>query len=546
MAWLPTPYVTLSFGIGGSAIQSLTFTTLSHLNSKKYITGGTITQTSKTTIKFDLSLVYYPGTFSVGDGNDLLVRLNLAMSNEKTRDIFLQFGYYSNSPYTGGAESSPIYKGLITNITSKVERNCVRYQISGYGEDLLFGFGWALDTTTDKYITKNTKIQDFLVSYLLNNGKLNYNGQNFNFNIIVDNLSFGSKKLIDLVMGTYEASLQQINITNSYAGIPGWASQSVKASAYANAVKATNALKDEMWNKTKKKFTFRYLASTYLDRDNLLNTNSANIEQTLYKTQFSIFEVIEMFNRMLNSMTKQNYEVRCFVEPYSNGTNYDGTIVIYDVTKPLSSKKNFFWGRWSSTAGVLSNKNTVVSWSCDYNATAKLFSGKNAGNLTDAQSLYKNLSTDIKLSISDNGDIIYELTSSQANAVGDTDYRLDVAQNTQYGVQLAALQKIFDYPYKATIEVLGICDAWQIARQRIKVYVYVNGVAHFTTGEYLILGYRHNVGVANFTTTYDLIKIPSDTTSAKKLLDIVKDIEDLSGTTASDITTKFFSEGGST
>ena len=138
--WIPTPFITISMGIGKAAKEQLIFTTLSRLNKKKYVVDVSITQTSHTTVEYTVNLVYYPNTFEKGSYvNNLETKLNLAMRDENTRHIYMTFGYESNSPYSGSAESSPVYMGWITNMTSSVQSNFIKYTITGYGVDVLQG-----------------------------------------------------------------------------------------------------------------------------------------------------------------------------------------------------------------------------------------------------------------------------------------------------------------------------------------------------------------------------------------------------------------------
>jgi hypothetical protein len=245
-----------------------------------------------------------------------------------------------------------------------------------------------------------------------------------------------------------------------------------------------------------------------------------------------VYEAIEIINRLLNmNLAGKKYNIKCTIEPYSNNSNYDGVIKIFDAGTPLTSKKVFYYGIWSQNKGFLSNKNPVVSWDCDYNATAKLFSGKRLSVSSKAgydniestyKDLAKTLNTEVELSLNDLGELQYNLTSSQTKSVGTTDYRVDVNQTTQYATVLDIIKNLLDYPYSATITVLGIADPpVEIARDTIDVYVYVNGTEHFTSGTYLITGCNHTINNSGFHTTYNLIKIPKNSTT-KQINDLME------------------------
>lgn len=565
--WIPTPYVIISMGMGRNTVNTLTFTTLTHLNKRKYVSDVNITQTSKTTVEYTVNLKYYPDTFSKGDSNFLETALNLAIRNESTRNIYITFGYQSNSPYTGKGESSHTYKGLITNMTSQVNENYVTYTIKGYGCDILLGYFFNIDKTIVKYIKMDTICQTFIRETLLHNGEITIDSQNYKFDIQFENVEL-NKSFGELIINRVPTSMKQYNqsqvdklATYEYNKMRNTAptpkNMNEAATMYAgmwqqarkNAVSQlnrgifdinsgasnlydVNQYRLKLWNKFKESINFDNLTNTYIDSENITNQTSADTSGTTEKNQFSVYETIEIINRLLNmNLSGKKYNLKCTIEPYSNNSNYDGVIKIFDAGTPVTSKKVFYYGIWSQNKGFLSNKNPVVSWDCDYNATAKLFSGKKlsvsskAGydNIESTYSdLAKTLNTEVELSLNDLGELQYNLTSSQTKSVGNTDYRVDVNQTTQYAAVLDIIKNLLDYPYSATITVLGIADPpVEIARDTIDVYVYVNGTEHFTSGTYLITGCNHTINNNGFHTTYNLIKIPKNSTT-KQINDLIE------------------------
>lgn len=539
--WIPTPYVTISMGIGKNAIKSLIFTTLSRLNKKKYIVDVNITQTSKTTVEYIVNLKYYPNTFErASQPNDLEMKLNLALRDESTRDIYISFGYESNSPYTGTAESSPIFKGIITNMTSQVNQNYISYTIKAYGCDMLLGFFKSIDEQINNSIKEDTVCETFVREQILNKGVFKINDETtLNFDIQFKDVNL-NKTFMDLLINdamgnSLVQQAQQITeseenkeLSDAYARLyaeqmgnkarynPGLDVEQVKADDKTAAKKILTNYKEEMWNRLKANISFEALTNNYVDSSDIVNQVSADRENMVDKTQFSIYEAIEVINRLLNNNLKGTvYKLRCTVEPYSStNSKYDGTIVIYDASKTLSSKKNFYWGLWN-TKGVLTNNCTVVSWSCDYNATAKLFSGEKI-TTDNYEKLCNNLNTDIKVSLSADGEVNYNIVSSQTKSVNGADFTGNIAQDIQYDTMLNIVKNVLDYPYAAKITVLGIVDPWQIGLQTINVYVFVNGAEHFTSGEYLITGYSHSIGSQGFQTSYDLLKLPKDLTASSR------------------------------
>ena len=556
--WIPTPFITISMGIGKAAKEQLIFTTLSRLNKKKYVVDVSITQTSHTTVEYTVNLVYYPNTFEKGSyANNLETKLNLAMRDENTRHLYMTFGYESNSPYSGSAESSPVYKGLITNMTSSVQQNFIKYTITGYGVDILQGAFASIDKSIDKLIKPDAMVSTFVRQTILNNGNITIDGVPYKFKIEWSkNISNSlTDTFLNLLIGTNyvtsnntEASAERNKIYNQLveyeynkivSHAPSWADKTaIRRQAESNAIaqmkngtadsfthitdnydSIVNKFKMKKWNELIKEIDFETLTNTYVDNITATNFGSADKEGTTDKNQFSIYEAIEIVNRVLNqNVNGVLYNIRCIIEPYSNNSiDYDGTIRVFDANSPTSSDTKFYYGIWNPNS-KFSNNCTVVSWDCDYNALAKIFSGKSlkgmSGNdINNAYSqLAKNLNTDLELGLDEFGQLTSNLTNSQTKTVGTTDYRTEVTQNTQYAMMLNAIQNILNYPYEASITVLGNPKPFIIGVDTIEVYVLVNGTEHFTSGEYLITGYSHSISSSGqFHTTYKLLKVRSST-----------------------------------
>ena len=220
--WIPTPFITISMGIGKAAKEQLIFTTLSRLNKKKYVVDVSITQTSHTTVEYTVNLVYYPNTFEKGSyANNLETKLNLAIRDENTRHLYMTFGYESNSPYSGSAESSPVYKGLITNMTSSVQQNFIKYTITGYGVDILQGAFASIDKSIDKLIKPDTVVKKFIKETVLNNGIITLDDIQYRFKIEIEDENLGiedNSTFLDILVGkktNYEYSTKTITSKTS-------------------------------------------------------------------------------------------------------------------------------------------------------------------------------------------------------------------------------------------------------------------------------------------------------------------------------------------
>lgn len=498
--WLATPFVTFTIGESGG----FTFTTLG-VGSRKIITAVNITQLSKTTIKYELSLDYYPETFSGGAPNQIELQFVRAMSDEKVRKTYLQFGYVSNSPYTSGGERSPRYEGLITNLTSKVDENHITYNITGYGCDVAINYFVTIDDEIGRTFNKDTKIKDYVKEVLLNNGSFSCNGTSFKFNIDIDD-SFPNCTLLDLF------------VFNNYHFDTGtsWIDTAMTASASGATTAAKASLSEEaielLWNERREALSNFKTLTNYLTNNPMVQfSNSTNTNEDPESKQYSALDAVELINRIVNICTKgtaTNYQ--CYIDPFAEN-GYDGIIRIINISASKgNSKRIFYYGKWDS--GVLSTVPKVVSWSCDYNATAIMFGGKTAKSSAEANELYANLNTDVEIALDTFGVPDYSLTSSQTDGVPSVGEKTAFMQNKQYFSELAALQRVFNYPYEATLTVLGMPDAVQIAKDTIEVYVFVNGAPHHTSGTYLITGYSHQIvsGSNIFDTTFKLLRLKED------------------------------------
>ena len=407
----------------------------------------------------------------------------------------------------------------------------------------------------NKLIKPETMVSTFVKQTILNNGNITIDGVSYKFKIDWKLGTTINDTFLNLLIGNDYITSNDTSANSAYneaynqlveyeynkilIHAPSWADKAtIRKQAESNATAqlkngtsdkftnisanydiVVNKLKMKKWNDIIKKIDFETLTNIYVDNITTTNFGSADKEGTTDKNQFSIYEAIEIINRLLNqNVNGVLYNIRCVIEPYSNDSlNYDGTIRIFNANDFISSDTKFYYGIWNPNSNF-SNNCTVISWDCDYNATAKIFSGKslkgkNGNEISNAYSqLAKNLNTDLELGLDEFGQLTSNLTSSQTKTVGTTDYRTEVTQNTQYAMMLNAIQNILDYPYEASITVLGNPKPFVIGVDTIEVYVLVNGTEHFTSGEYLITGYSHSISSSGqFHTTYKLLKVRSST-----------------------------------
>lgn len=522
--WLATPFVNFQLGTG------TTYTTLG-IGKRKFIQSLNITQLAKNTIKFDMTLQYTPPTFASGAPNLVELQMVEALSDNATRDIELCYGYVSNSPYTGGGETSPIYKGFLTNIESSVGENTVTYNISGYGKEKAFDFFSSNDIDLYKEIKPTTNLHYFIKHNIFKNGKITAGNETYHFNIEIEgvpNITFWELLVVSMGLDNYT------NVPNTGLGILNNSlslAQSVVASVTNttrsistgsdlykwNTGQASEAMKDR-WNKAKDKLNFKVLANDYFDTTANIIGDSATNNAGRDESKYSAFAALTLVNRLLNYYNGSN-----FTYSIQNYGSNDGTIRIFDMNKTqINSKKVFTYGIWSGSYP------TVISWSCNYNATAKMYGYDNSGskiksysNAETMEALTQTIGSDLEQALSAEGEFEYGLINSQTQHIDITNDKIGVLQSAQYLATLQTLQNIFDYPYEATLTVLGIVDPFDIVKDTVEVVVCVNGAPHHTSGRYLVRGVSHNLISPSevFTTTLQLIKLGnhsvSELTSAK-------------------------------
>jgi hypothetical protein len=461
-----------------------------------------------------MTLQYTPPTFASGAPNLVELQMVEALSDNATRDIELCYGYVSNSPYTGGGETSPIYKGFLTNVESSVGENTVTYNVSGYGKEKAFDFFSSNEIDLYKEIKPTTNLQYFIKHNIFKNGKITAGNETYHFNIEIEgvpNITFWELLVVSMGLGDTDTGSTFLN-TALAASNTGVRRASLYGDLYKwNSGQASEAMKDR-WNKAKDKLNFKVLANDYFDTTANIIGDSATNNAGRDESKYSAFAALTLVNRLLNYYSGSN-----FTYSIQNYGSNDGTIRIFDMNKTqINSKKVFTYGIWSGSYP------TVISWSCNYNATAKMYgydnSGRNIQSYSSAESmeaLTQTIGSDLEQALSAEGEFEYGLINSQTQHIDITNDRTGVLQSAQYLATLQTLQNIFDYPYEATLTVLGIVDPFDIVKDTVEVVVCVNGAPHHTSGRYLVRGVSHNLISPSevFTTTLQLIKLGNHSVS---------------------------------
>lgn len=161
-------------------------------------------------------------------------------------------------------------------------------------------------------------------------------------------------------------------------------------------------------------------------------------------------------------------------------------VVKYGGSGTVPSSLSFEWG---------TRDGTVLEWSPNYDGSVAIFRNYSDIGVT-ATSLY-NADTGKPITLS------YDKASAAASNLISTD-----TSNSVYNAisSISEFSKLADYPYCATLTVLGEDRFVSPASTRIKVTPVIMGVAHHSAGTYAAKSIIDTVDGSGFTTTYELYR----------------------------------------
>lgn len=166
-------------------------------------------------------------------------------------------------------------------------------------------------------------------------------------------------------------------------------------------------------------------------------------------------------------------------------------------TESKSQELSFEWG---------TKNGQVLSWSPNYNGSVAIFRYNDKAGVS-ATSCYD--ATTGKPAI-----ITYHVASSAAGALISADTRSSAYKTA---LNMNEFKKIADYPYCATLTVLGEDRFISPAQTKINVTPVIMGVAHHSAGVYAAKSIIDKVsGSEGFTTTYELYRLTDNGESTTK------------------------------
>lgn len=484
-AIIPATFVTVTIGdelvisdfFGGTSVEDTYFMSLS------------VEQLSRTVIKYTVNFQYNPKTFNKGSGagaSGLEQRIKSCYDTPEKRKITIQFGYKSGSPYTGGEDKSPIYAGTIIDMKTNLQLNCINYTIIAYGEfstltTIKIPDGVQIDLTD-----KSTGVVDAMAKLV---DKCKENDK------IYDKVSFEAKENTDL------PSLWNMIIVDS--------NQMQSASIEAGK------------DKTK---TMNDILLDYVKNSLRLNKTENSDKSLVNPSDFDLITYLDELTKKINIYCKNVYFKSRNPLYYGNTFalaidhtvkstgNSESTVNIkfINVTevenkKSVINRYEFYYGTIRGGDSLSTFK--VINWDCTYNDTYAIYSGKY--DYEKVATLVQSLSADGEnssvLGQNTNEDAKTSTTSSNLNLVTKT-----CTENNSNGLEA------FEYPYEASLTVLGNPEPINICSQIIHVIPTINGETHHTAGYYLVTGATHQIDASmGFTTSYKLIKVASENSTAE-------------------------------
>lgn len=495
-------------------INNYNFGSFTYSNkNRKLFKSITITQLSKSTVKYDIKLQYNPDTFSKGEANYIESMLHTLISDTQTvttadkehtlkhNYIYLRFGYIKNSPYTGGSQLSPYFAGLITNATSQVNENCVDYSISAYGCDCMW------DNTDKSFIFKNIDFLaplNYVIKNILNESKLlqEYDFESDSFPSIAELAGYKPNAMgFDLKRVKKELNDVFDKVLSNYK-------ENGKVSVRASISTGYNS---------------SYGAGLAY-RDIKLNSISSNkISANIMTMNDGLQMIVDFINACIvrNSSTNKSGiqgKIQLCILPYTTSTNTSkkGTIYLCDLLNTtLLENYVYEYSNRPLKNGLFNNRTNgkVKGWSCTYSATAKLYSHKvSVSSDTTTADIESNMNTATLLDslVEDDvnttdifGNVSNALRTGTTTVTGDRSASKGTVRLTK---DLTKIQTVFDYPYDADITVLGNPTEVDLCKHHLIVNVLVNGDKHHTSGKYIIVGVSHSISDGFYTTSYKLVK----------------------------------------
>lgn len=455
-----SPYIHFEFQ-NGNSIDTIPPRYFISFNQKRSI---------KKACTFTLTIMYAPGNF--GDSTASLIH-QLILSNSGT-DVVYEYGY--KVPGGNIVVQNQRYVGIFTKYTESIQQGYLTYTISGVSK--------AVDTSCPE-----VNISAY-VKKLIND----------------DTSKKPSSVLKDIIKGLNDADPKIQEYFKDYSIDIDGQDQSLPPQSYECLPQVNTSLHDIILGKSNpdgtidiggianlgiKDYTPQSAASNSLFGGNIY---AANGYATLTAHGASMQATAAMKNSYLNYKNVSKTNFIAYFDNVQKGGKYGTFYYVPQLGRQSGSIFNYNFGNNFLDSDVLSF-NADVDW------TAALVTVSSLGSTR----------TTIDANGQNTGSNF--ITSNVPN-LNKTVYNTPSGFDTSAFISSAALATALNFPFKATMQVIGQIDCNQLM-DRITVNVFVNGLEHpGLSGMYTILGIEDELSDSGFTTTFDLLKVTSSSNTS--------------------------------
>lgn len=496
---VPNTFATIIIGEGNESVSLINRMDNRSVDTNLHLTNLSVNQINADTIKYSFSVQYHPNSFDKADTLKLERMVSTILSNRANDDntiIKVKFGYTSGSPYTRNVrKESYTYVGIILEMKTSVQQNYIEYSFTATG---VYEVAKNIALSSELKFTTKDPITEWMRKAL---GITNASKQVANFAtagaVVVSNLTNSN---------TSTEVSKSFNMSFDFkcdCEIPSMLELSGLEYKYA------------VMN-----LDFKKIASFGAELDNLLDFSEYSPDIQMNKSQGSLtfpsnFNLLTIFKGLCDKInllcgmegikyskysSLYNHQFEIVFDSYIVNRGTYGTIYLTDVTN-YKNKANF---NYVFNYGFINKgdefiDHTVISWDCDYNATAVIHDSVITNELSVAQSIDK----------------FGNLVSVAANSTpleGPIALGLNVLESFISAEQnLVKVKQTWAYPYEATLTVLGNPEPIEVCRKVIQVVPMINNSIHHTAGYYLVKSVTHNIDSSmTFTTTYGLIRLDDE------------------------------------
>lgn len=530
---VPATFVIIKIGIGEKDDDENSITIVNRIDGKNenlsnvHLIGLNVDQISFDTIKYTIELQYHPNTFERGNPNKLEqaisnILVNSSSSEDKSRNITIQFGYSSGSPYPRNIRTtSDIYVGSILEMKTNLNQNYISYTITAFGK-YIDGSNSRLDDSV------SLSIKDPITTWIHGLwGVSSIQGKYYLPDLFRKHFRFSSDVTLPSLWelsgwsNLYSKVDTEVTKTNNSNSI--MFTNDNNSNSY-NPMSASNAAVTKVHDDA----TINFLESCLLE----FSTNDVSVNAEQKSLQFAAnFDFITLLNGIINKVNllclsdniKRNpnaakfykHQFAIVLDSYLGSNEQYGIIRLVDINETKNRPKfNYTFNYGSIESGDTFDEHLVLSWDCDFNATAAIHSTE----LTEEIGVTR--------FIGPTGEMSLDFGSGLVNVFNVATSLLSEDSKQTSADNIAKLKQTWNYPYNATLTVLGNPTPIKICQHLIYVNPMINNRKHHTAGNYLVTGVSHSFDASmHYTTTYKLTRLDDDT--AKKFTEVNADFDKL-------------------